>query len=108
MAWILVVVAGLFEVAMAYSLKMSNGFSQIWWGVSFLVFAVLSFGLLALALKDLQVGTAYAVWTGIGAVGTAALGMIALGDDITPLRSGSILLILAGVVGLNLASNAAA
>ncbi|MCG5217814.1 DMT family transporter [Streptosporangium sp. KLBMP 9127] len=103
MAWILLIVAGLFEVAMAYSLKMSDGFSHVWWAAGFLGFALLSFGLLALALKDLQVGTAYAVWTGIGAVGTAALGMIALGDDTSLVRIVSIGLILAGVVGLNLA-----
>ncbi|GAA4101713.1 DMT family transporter [Nonomuraea soli] len=103
MAWIFLVAAGLFEVAMAYSLKMSSGFSQLWWTVSFLVFAVTSFGLLAYALKSLEVGTAYAVWTGIGAVGTATLGMIALGDDFSAVKVGSIALILIGVVGLNLA-----
>jgi quaternary ammonium compound-resistance protein SugE len=102
-AWILLIVAGLFEVAMAYSLKMSNGFSHLWWAAGFLVFAVLSFGLLALALRSLQVGTAYAVWTGIGAVGTAVLGMVVLGDDVSLIKIVSIGLILAGVVGLNLA-----
>jgi quaternary ammonium compound-resistance protein SugE len=101
MAWILIVLAGLFEVVMALSLKLSNGFTQAWWALSFLVAAVLSFGLLAYALKSLDVGTAYAVWTGIGAVGTAVLGMMLLGDDVSPLRVASILLILAGVVGLN-------
>lgn len=103
MAWVFLLTAGLFEVAMAYSLKMSEGFSHLWWAASFLFFAVLSFGLLATALKSLEVGTAYAVWTGIGAVGTAILGMIVLGDDFSLLKVGSIALILVGVVGLNLA-----
>ncbi|MBB4920679.1 DMT family transporter [Streptosporangium saharense] len=103
MAWVLIVVAGLFEVAMAYSLKLSDGFSSVLPSVAFVVFAVLSFGLLSLALKNLEVGTAYAVWTGIGAVGTAALGMVVLGEDVSPLKIISIVLILAGVVGLNLA-----
>ncbi|MBB2912363.1 quaternary ammonium compound-resistance protein SugE [Streptosporangium becharense] len=103
MAWVLIVVAGLFEVAMAYSLKMSDGFSAPLPSVGFAVFAVLSFGLLALGLRSLEVGTAYAVWTGIGAVGTATLGILALGEDASFLKIASILLIVAGVVGLNLA-----
>ncbi|ACZ91589.1 DMT family transporter [Streptosporangium roseum] len=103
MAWVIIVVAGLFEVAMAYSLKMSHGFSVPLPSIGFIVFAVLSFGLLAMGLKSLEVGTAYAVWTGIGAVGTASLGMLFLGDDVSFLKIASIALILAGVVGLNLA-----
>ncbi|MEU7900550.1 multidrug efflux SMR transporter [Nonomuraea sp. NPDC049152] len=103
MAWVILVAAGLLEVAMAYSLKMSDGFSQVWWAVSFLVFAVLSFGALAFALRSLEVGTAYAVWTGIGAVGTATLGMLLMGDDVSAVKLGSIAFILIGVVGLNLA-----
>ncbi|MEV4838722.1 multidrug efflux SMR transporter [Nonomuraea sp. NPDC049486] len=104
MAWIMLVAAGLFEIAMAYALKQSNGFSHLLPSIGFVVFAVLSFGLLALALKTLDVGTAYAVWTGIGAVGTAALGMILLGESVSLLKLASITLIIAGVVGLNLAS----
>ncbi|WP_049571465.1 DMT family transporter [Nonomuraea sp. SBT364] len=103
MAWIVLVVAGLAEVAMALSLKLSNGVTHVWWSVSFLLTAILSFGLLAYALKSLEVGTAYAVWTGIGAVGTAVLGMLAMGDEVSAVRLISIGLILAGVVGLNLA-----
>ncbi|GAA4197646.1 multidrug efflux SMR transporter [Streptosporangium oxazolinicum] len=103
MAWVFIVVAGLFEVAMAYSLKLSDGFSVPLPSVGFVVFSVLSFGLLAIGLKTLEVGTAYAVWTGIGAVGTAALGIVALGEDASALKIASILLIVAGVVGLNLA-----
>lgn len=103
MAWVIVVAAGLFEVAMAYSLKMSDGFSVPLPTVGFAVFAALSFGLLATGLKSLEVGTAYAVWTGIGAVGTACLGMLVLGDEVSFLKIASIALILAGVIGLNLA-----
>jgi len=102
-AWIFLVLAGLAEVAMALCLKLSDGFSHLWWTVSFLVTAVISFGLLAYALKSLEVGTAYAVWTGIGAVGTAVLGMLLLGDEVSAARLVSIALILAGVVGLHLA-----
>jgi quaternary ammonium compound-resistance protein SugE len=75
----------------------------VWWTVSFLFTAVLSFGLLAYALKSLEVGTAYAAWTGIGAVGTALLGMLILGDQVSAVRLISIGLIVAGVIGLNLA-----
>ncbi|MGW0802712.1 DMT family transporter [Nonomuraea sp. NPDC002799] len=100
MAWIVIVLAGLFEVVMALSLKLSNGFTHLWWALSFLVTAVFSFGLLSYALKTLEVGTAYAVWTGIGAAGTAVLGMIAMGDQVSPARLISIALIVAGVIGL--------
>ncbi|MGR6914002.1 DMT family transporter [[Actinomadura] parvosata] len=100
MAWIVLVLAGLFEVAMALSLKLSDGFSHLWWTLSFLATAVLSFGLLSYALKSLEVGTAYAVWTGVGAAGTAILGMLAMGDEVSPARLVSIALILAGVIGL--------
>jgi quaternary ammonium compound-resistance protein SugE len=103
MAWFMVIVAGLFEVAMATSLKHSDGFSVLLPSAGFLGFAGLSFGLLAFALKSLDVGTAYAVWTGIGAVGTAALGMIAYGEGVSLVKIASIALILAGVAGLNLA-----
>lgn len=103
MAWILVVCAGLFEVAMALCLKLSEGFSQPLPSAGFLVFAVTSFGLLNLALRDLEVGTAYAVWVGIGAVGTAVAGMLVMGDDASPLKLAALAMIIVGVVGLNLA-----
>ncbi|MEW2353193.1 multidrug efflux SMR transporter [Spirillospora sp. NPDC029432] len=107
MAWFLVVAAGLFEVAMALCLKQSKGFSEPLPAVGFLAFAIISFGLLTVALKDLEVGTAYAVWVGIGAVGTAALGMLWMGDQVTPLKLGALALIIVGVVGLNLAGGGA-
>lgn len=97
MAWILVIVAGLFEVAMAVSLKESAGFSRLWWSLSFGVFAILSFGLLALGLRSLPVGSAYAVWTGIGAAGTAVVGMLFLGDPRDVIRLVAIALIIVGV-----------
>jgi quaternary ammonium compound-resistance protein SugE len=103
MAWILVIVAGLFEVAMALCLKGSKGFTEPLPAVGFLVFAVTSFGLLSAALKNLDVGTAYAVWVGIGAVGTATLGMLVMGDQVSALKIAALTLIIAGVVGLNLA-----
>jgi quaternary ammonium compound-resistance protein SugE len=106
MAWVILIAAGLLEVVMAYSLKMSEGFSHLWWAVSFLVFAVLSFGALSFALRSLEVGTAYAVWTGIGAVGTAVLGMLLMGDDVSAVKLGSIAFIIIGVVGLNLSGAA--
>jgi quaternary ammonium compound-resistance protein SugE len=107
MAWILVLAAGLFEVAMALCLKQSKGFTETLPALGFLVFAVISFGLLTIALKDLEVGTAYAVWVGIGAVGTAVLGMVWMGDQVTPLKLGALALIIIGVVGLNLAGGGA-
>jgi quaternary ammonium compound-resistance protein SugE len=107
MAWALVIVAGLFETAFAVSLKLSDGFGRLWWTLSFLVCAAVSFTLLSIGLRSLPVGSAYAVWTGIGAAGTAIVGMVFLRDPVTTLRLLSILLIVAGVVGLNLAPSSA-
>ncbi|MGP4026418.1 DMT family transporter [Actinomadura sp. 3N407] len=103
MAWILVIIAGLFEVAMALCLKASKGFTEPLQSAGFLVFAVTSFGLLSLALKNLDVGTAYAVWVGIGAVGTAALGMLLMGDQVSVAKITALAFIIIGVIGLNLA-----
>ena len=107
MAWALVIVAGLFETAFAVSLKSSEGFSRLWWTVSFIVCAAVSFTLLSIALRTLPVGSAYAVWTGIGAAGTAIVGMALLGDPVGTLRILSIVLIVSGVIGLNLAPSSA-
>ena len=104
MAWVLVVLAGLFEIGMAVFLKQSDGFSKLGASVAFGLCSVLSFGLLATALRDLPVGTAYAVWTGIGAAGTAILGMAVLGESTSVLRVASIGLIIAGVIGLKAAT----
>ena len=102
MAWIYLVIAGLFEIGWAIGLKYTEGFSRLWPSVGTIVSMIISLGLLGLALKTLPVGTAYAVWTGIGAVGTAALGIYLFDEPATALRLASIGLILAGIVGLKL------
>jgi quaternary ammonium compound-resistance protein SugE len=102
MPWLLVVVAGLFETGFAVLLKQSAGFSRPWPTVGFAACALISFGLLTLALHELEVGPAYAVWTGIGAAGTAIVGMVALGESVSAIKIVSIALILGGVIGLNL------
>lgn len=107
MAWLLVVVAGLLETGFALSLKASAGFSRLVPSVLFGLFAVGSFALLSTALRTLPVGPAYAVWTGIGAAGTAAAGMLFLGEAVQALKLVSIVLVVAGVVGLQLSSGAA-
>jgi len=102
MAWALVFIAGLFETGFAVLLKLSHGISRPWPTAGFAACALISFGLLTVALKDLEVGPAYAVWTGLGAAGTAIVGMALLGDAVSTIKLVSIGLILAGVVGLNL------
>jgi quaternary ammonium compound-resistance protein SugE len=102
MAWFLIVVAGLFETGFAILLKQSAGFTKLWPTIGFAVCALISFGLLTIALHGLEVGAAYAVWTGIGAAGTAVVGMAALGETVSVIKLVSIALVLAGVVGLNL------
>ena len=101
-AWLLVIVAGLFETGFAVLLKQSHGITELWPTFGFAVCALISFGLLTIALKKLEVGSAYAVWTGLGAAGTAVVGMWALDESVSPLKLVSIALILAGVIGLNL------
>ena len=103
MPWLIVLAAGLFETGFAVSLKLSHGMTRLWPTVSFAACALMSFLLLTIALRKLEVGTAYAVWTGIGATGAALTGMIFLGDAISTLKLVSIGLILAGVIGLHLA-----
>src|ERR1700758_4926242 len=102
MAWVALVAAGLFETAFAVCLKLSDGLRVLWPTVGFAVSALTSFGLLMVALRDLEVGPAYAVWTGIGAAGAASVGMIFLGDSVSTVKLVSIALILAGVIGINL------
>jgi quaternary ammonium compound-resistance protein SugE len=102
MAWVLLVAAGLFETAFAVLLKLSHGLTRLWPTAGFAVCALISFGLLTVALRELEVGPAYAVWTGIGATGAVTIGMIFLGEIVTPVKLLSIALILAGIIGLNL------
>jgi quaternary ammonium compound-resistance protein SugE len=102
MAWFLVAVAGLFETGFAVLLKNSQHFTRLWPTVGFAACAVLSFGVLSVALKQLEVGPAYAAWTGIGAAGTAVVGMWLLDESVSALKLVSIGLVIAGVVGLYL------
>ena len=102
MAWVLLILAGCLEVIFALSLKASNGFTRLWPSVSFALAGVASFLLLSQALRTLPVGVAYAVWTGIGAAGTAIVGMLALSESRDALKLVSLALLLAGIVGLRL------
>jgi len=104
MAWLLLVLAGLFEVGWAIGLKYTEGFTRLWPTVATLAAMVVSLGLLGLAMKSLPVGTSYAVWVGVGAVGTAILGIVLLGESAAPGRLVSLGLIVAGIIGLKLAS----
>lgn len=102
MAWILLFIAGLFEMAWALFLKQSDGLTRPLPTAAFVVTLVISMGLLAQSLKTLPVGTAYAIWTGIGAAGTALAGMIWLGESRDLLKLISLTLLIAGIVGLRL------
>jgi quaternary ammonium compound-resistance protein SugE len=105
MAWLAVITAGILEVGFATMLKLSNNFTKVWPSLAFLVFAAGSFSLLAWSLKVLPIGTAYAVWTGIGAAGTAILGMLIFKDPVSLTRITAIAFIIAGVVLLNFSSS---
>lgn len=102
LAWLLLVAAGLLEIVWAVSMKASQGFTRHEFTSITLVAAALSFWLLGLALRQLPVGTAYAVWTGIGAVGAAILGIVYFGESLAPARIGCIALIVLGILGLKL------
>ncbi len=100
MPWLLLFIAGLFEVAWAIGLKYTEGFTRLWPSVFTLLGLAASMTLLAMALKTIPVGTGYAVWTGIGAAGTAILGMLLLGEPATAARFVCLSLIVIGIVGL--------
>lgn len=104
MPWIILVLAGLFEIGWAIGLKYTEGFTRLWPTVGTVTAMAVSLALLGIAMKSLPVGTAYAVWVGVGAVGTAILGMALLGEPANAGRIISLLLIVAGIVGLKLAS----
>lgn len=104
MAWIHIFIAGIFEVAWAIGLKYSEGFTKLYSSIATVLAMGISFYFLAKGLKTIPVGTAYAVWTGIGAVGTAVMGMILFDESRDLLRILCILLIVAGIVGLKLVS----
>ena len=103
MAWVWLGLAGLLEIGWAVGLKLSDGFSRLWPSVFTVAAMATSIGLLGIALKTLPVGTAYAVWTGIGAVGTAAFGMLVLGEPATALKIAGVGTIAAGIAMLKLA-----
>lgn len=105
MAWLLLVVAGLLETAWALLLKQSEGLTRLPQTAAFLVCLVVSMALLGQALKSLPVGTAYAVWTGIGAAGAAVAGMVWLGEPRTALKLVSLCLLLAGILGLRVSGS---
>ncbi len=102
MAWFILFIAGLFETAWAIGMKYSQGFTKFWPGVFTIVSILISMGLLAYSLKELPVGTAYAVWTGIGAVGTAILGIVLFGESKETVRLFFIFLIIIGITGLRI------
>jgi quaternary ammonium compound-resistance protein SugE len=104
MAWFILVIAGLFEVGWAIGLKYTEGFSKLWPTVGTVLAMIISLGLLGVAMKTLPVGTAYAIWVGVGAIGTVILGMVLFGEPVTMLRIGSLVLIVAGIIGLKLAA----
>ncbi|MEO1911458.1 MAG: multidrug efflux SMR transporter [Paracoccus sp. (in: a-proteobacteria)] len=104
MPWIQLFVAGLLEVVWSTAMKQSHGFSRLTPTVIMVAGMVASFWLLALAMRSLPLGTAYAVWTGIGAIGSLAVGMALMGEPITPLRLLAATLILAGIVLMKVAS----
>jgi quaternary ammonium compound-resistance protein SugE len=100
MAWLLLIGAGLLEIVWAIALKYADGFTRFWPSAVGITAAVVSFIMLTMALKSLPVGTAYAVWVGIGALGVALAGIVALGESASLIRLGLLLLILIGVIGL--------
>jgi quaternary ammonium compound-resistance protein SugE len=104
MSWLILVLAGLFEIGWAIGLKYTDGFTRLWPTIGTVASMVVSLGLLGVAMKSLPVGTAYAVWVGVGAVGTAILGIVLLGEPANAGRMVSLGLIVAGIIGLKLAS----
>ena len=104
MAWIFLLVAGVLEVVWAYTMKLSAGFTQLGYTAITLVAMAASFGLLSLAMKTLPLGTAYTIWTGIGAIGAFSVGILVLGEAASPLRLLAALLIVGGLVLMKRAS----
>lgn len=104
MAWIILVLAGLFEIGWAVGLKYTDGFTRLWPTVWTALAMIVSLWLLGIAMKSLPLGTAYSVWVGVGAVGTVILGIVLLGESANPARLISVGLIIAGIIGLKLAT----
>jgi quaternary ammonium compound-resistance protein SugE len=106
MAWVILFLAGLFETGWAIGLKYTDGFTRLWPTVWTVVAMIISLWLLGIAVKSLPVGTAYSVWVGVGAVGTVVLGIVLLGEPANAARLISVGLIIAGIIGLKLATPA--
>ena len=105
MAWVYLFAAGVLEVVWAFLMKASAGFTRPWPTVGMVVFMIGSFGLLSLSMRTLPLGTAYAIWTGIGAVGAFAVGALVLGEPLTPFRIAGVALVASGLIVLKLASS---
>ena len=103
--WLAIFLAGLLEIAWALGLKYSDGLTRFWPSVAMVTSIAFSFALLSIALKSVPFGTAYALWTGIGAAGTMIIGMVAFGESTDAVRVTCLTLIIAGMVGLNFASD---
>ncbi len=104
MSWFILVIAGLFEVLWAFTMKQSGGFTRLWPSLITLAAMAVSFGLLSWAMRSLPLGTAYTVWTGIGAVGAFAVGILVLGEPVSPLRILAAVLIVGGLVLMKLST----
>jgi len=104
MAWVILVIAGLFEIGWAIGLKYTEGFTRLWPTVLTVLAMIISLCLLGIAMKSLPVGTAYSVWVGVGAVGTVILGIVLLGEPANAARLISVAFIIAGIIGLKLAT----
>ena len=104
MPWVILIIAGLFEVGWAIGLKYTEGFTRLWPSIGTATAMLVSVGLLGLAMRDLPVGTAYAVWTGVGAIGTAILGIFLFGDSASAARIACLALIAGGIIGLKIVS----
>jgi quaternary ammonium compound-resistance protein SugE len=104
MPWIILVFAGLFEIGWAIGLKYTEGFTRLWPSIGTVAAMAVSLGLLGVAMKSLPVGTAYSIWVGVGAVGTVILGIVLFDEPVNALRICSVALIVAGLVGLKLAT----
>jgi quaternary ammonium compound-resistance protein SugE len=105
MAWILLIVAGLFEVVWACSMKLSNGFTHLFYSIITIITMIASFGLLSVAMRTLALGTAYTVWTGIGAIGAFVVGSVFLGEQISLMRVCAAILIIGGLVLMKLSAH---
>ena len=105
MAWIMLILAGIFEVVWAYSMKLSDGFSKLTPSIVTIFFMILSFALLAYAMRSLPLGTAYTIWTGIGAVGSFLVGIFVLGEPASAMRMLAAVLIISGLVLMKISSS---